>query len=112
MSCKIIALPEFARKLKRLSKKYRNIKQDFRTLSETLRQNPKAGVHLWGGCYKMRVANSSIPTGKSGGFRVIYYFLDERENLYLLSIYSKTEQSTISDEVIHDILVDNGLIES
>jgi len=81
-------------------------------MSETLCQNPKAGVHLWGGCYKMRVANSSIPTGKSGGFRVIYYFLDERENLYLLSIYSKTEQSTISDEVIHDILVDNGLIES
>jgi len=111
MSCKIIALPEFARNLKRLSKKYRNIKRDFRTLSETLRNNPKAGIHLWGGCYKTRVANSSIPTGKSGGFRVVYYYLDEQDNLYLLSIYSKTEQSTISDDVIYDILAANGLVE-
>ena len=52
----------------------------------------------------MRLENSSSNVGKSGGFRVIYYYLDEEENLYLLKIYSKTEIENIKEEVLLKIL--------
>ena len=52
----------------------------------------------------MRLKNSSVPTGKSGGFRVVYYYVDEENNLYLMAMYSKTELENISDERITEIL--------
>ena len=52
----------------------------------------------------MRLENSSSNSGKSGGFRVIYYYLDEEENIYLLKIYSKTEIENIKEEVLIKIL--------
>jgi len=57
----------------------------------------------------MRLANSSMPTGKSGGFRIIYY-LDSQNNIYLMSIYSKNELENINDKVILRILDENGLL--
>jgi len=75
-----------------------------------LQENPTRGILLASSCYKIRLANASIPTGKSGGFRVIYYFIDEKENIYLMSIYSKTERENISAEEIKAILKRNGLI--
>jgi len=70
-----------------------------------LETNPTEGRSLGNSCYKIRVSNSSIPTGKSGGFRVITYFVDNENNLYLLSIYSKTEKEAISDSELLDILL-------
>lgn len=47
--------------------------------------------------FKKRVKNSSIPTGKSGGFRLIIYQQIENK-IVLVSIYSKTEKENLSDE--------------
>ena len=104
MSCKILTTPQFAKEVKKLSKKFKAIKKDLSQLIEHLEANPTEGTSLGNSCYKIRVANSSIPTGKSGGFRVITYFIDNENNLYLLSIYSKTEKETISDRELLDIL--------
>ena len=104
MSCKILTTPQFAKEIKKLSKKFKSIKKDLSQLIERLEENPTEGTSLGNACYKIRVANSSIPTGKSGGFRVITYFLDSDNNLYLLSIYSKTEKETISDKELLEIL--------
>ena len=52
----------------------------------------------------MKLKNSSSNSGKSGGFRVIYYYLDEEENAYLLKIYSKTEIENIKEEILIKIL--------
>jgi mRNA-degrading endonuclease RelE of RelBE toxin-antitoxin system len=109
MNLKIISLESFNRDLKKLFKKYKKITSDLKTLQSELLANPKAGIELGNGCYKIRLANSSIPTGKSGGFRVIYYYLDAQNNIYLMSIYSKTELSNISDEKLLEILNANGL---
>ena len=111
MSSKIIVLPEFAGEVKRLAKKYKKIKKDLQRLSAALQENPRLGVALAGSCYKIRVANSSIPTGKRGGFRVIYYFVDENGTIYLMSIYSKTEKENVTESEIVAILESNGLIE-
>jgi len=104
MNCNVLTTPQFAKDIKKLSKKFKSIKKDLSKLIERLEVNPTEGISLGNGCYKIRVANSSIPTGKSGGFRVITYFIDREHNLYLLSIYSKTEKETISDMEILEIL--------
>jgi mRNA-degrading endonuclease RelE of RelBE toxin-antitoxin system len=109
MNLKIVSLESFKREIKKLFKKYKKLPQDLKTLQKELLKNPKSGVELGNSCYKIRLANSSIPTGKSGGFRVIYYYLDEYNNIYLLSIYSKTELKNISDERLSEILNANGL---
>ena len=54
--------------------------------------------------YKIRIPNSSVPTGKSGGFRVITYFINEIGNVYLLTIYSKSDQENIPDSKIVDLI--------
>ena len=109
MNYNIVVLPEFASQLKKLAKKYKKIKTDLQDLTKELKENPEAGIALHHSCYKIRVANSSIPTGKSGGFRVIYYFLDTHQNIYLMSIYSKTQKDTISESELVEILKLNGL---
>ena len=104
MNLKIISLGSFAKDVKSLHKKYKGITKDLRTLESELEENPKCGIPLGNACYKMRLKNTSVPTGKSGGFRVIYYYLDEENNLYLMAMYSKTELDNISDERIIEIL--------
>ena len=109
MTLKIISLDSFSKEVKKLSKKYKLLSTDLKELLKILKENPKAGIELGSNCYKIRLSNSSIPTGKSGGFRVIYYYIDNKNNLYLMSMYSKTELENISDEKLLNILKNNGL---
>ena len=44
--------------------------------------------------YKVRIANTSTKSGKSGGFRVIYY-LKTADRIYLVTIYSKKDDNRI-----------------
>ncbi len=104
MNLKIISLESFKKDVKRLYKKNKKLPQDLKTLNEKLLENPKIGIELSSKLFKMRLENSSSKTGKSGGFRVIYYYLDEDENIYLLKIYSKTEIENIKEEVLISIL--------
>lgn len=104
MNLKIISLESFAKDVKKLYKKNKKLPQDLKTLNEKLLENPKIGIELSSKLYKMRLENSSSKTGKSGGFRVIYYYIDEDENIYLLKIYSKTEIENIKEEVLISIL--------
>ena len=109
MNYKILVLPTFAIKLKKLAKKYKNIKYDLQELQKELSINPKSGISLQYNCYKIRVSNSSNKTGKSGGFRVIYYFIDSNNKVFLMSIYSKTQKKNLSDSEILELLKINGL---
>ena len=109
MSFEIISLVSFEKDVKRLAKKYNKIACDLRELSDTLNGNPKAGIALSSNLYKLRVKNSSISSGKSGGFRVIYYYIDEQNNIYLMKIYSKTEIGNISEDKLLGILRASGI---
>jgi len=53
--------------------------------------------------FKVRIRNSDVSRGKSGGYRVIYY-LRTATSVILVTIYSKTEQSDISAAKIKNIL--------
>ncbi len=108
MSLMIIVTLEFKKSVKKLAKRYKQISKDLKILEEELTKNSKAGVELGNNCFKIRLQNSSIPTGKSGGFRVIYFFKRE-ENIYLLEIYSKSDLNNIEDKRLVEILRSNGL---
>jgi len=108
MNLTIKPLESFKKSAKKLAKRYKNIAEDLCTLEEELTTNPDRGTYIGSNCYKIRVANSSIPTGKSGGFRVIYY-KKIKHTIYLMDIYSKSDMENITDEKILEILRGNGL---
>lgn len=108
MNLTIKPLESFTKSIKKLAKKYKNIAFDLKELQNELLNNSQAGIKLGNHCYKIRIANSSIPTGKSGGFRVIYY-QKIKSTIYLMEIYSKMDMENISDEKILELLKNNGL---
>jgi mRNA-degrading endonuclease RelE of RelBE toxin-antitoxin system len=104
MSYKIITIPTFDKELKSLSKKHRSIKLDLAQLGKQLLENPRKGDEILQNCYKIRMAIASKGKGKSGGARVITYIYIQEETVYLLSIYDKSEHTSISDAVIRDLI--------
>jgi len=68
-----------------------------------LMQNPEAGkiVRGSGGVRKVRWAITD--KGKSGGVRVIYYFKKQDDEIWLLTIYSKSEVESIPAHVLRQI---------
>jgi mRNA-degrading endonuclease RelE of RelBE toxin-antitoxin system len=53
--------------------------------------------------YKVRVRNTDTQRGRRGGYRIIYY-LRGGDDLLLVTIYSKTEQSDVSDAEVVQII--------
>ena len=92
--------PEFKREYKRLSKKYASLDEDMKELIEELQENPTLGKSLGNNAFKIRLAISSKNKGKSGGARIITYFVTEENEVFLLSIYDKSEQESVSDKAI------------
>ena len=100
----IYTLSTFVKDVKRLHKKYKKLSNDLKQLNSLLQQNPNAGIALGSNLFKIRLANSSIPTGKSSGFRVVYYYFDGHQQLYLATLFSKRDLENISDEKLLDII--------
>ena len=112
----VIVTDNFAREVKALAKKYRSIKQDLIELEDALLENPFFGTNLGNDAYKIRLAIKSKGKGKSGGARVITYLIEKVADapdailIVLLSIYDKSEVSSISDARIK-FLVDEARAE-
>ena len=85
MSYRIEVAPEFARRLKNLSKRYKSIKQDYEDFLHSLQSNPLQGVDLGKGLRK----KMSI--------------------IELLTIYDKSEMESISDKELLNLMKRNGL---
>ena len=103
MNYKIETIPRFEKDVKKLKKKFPKIKNDLLEFVNELSSNPKIGTNLGENIFKVRIPNSSIPTGKSGGFRIITYY-KINDTLYLVTIYSKTEQDNILTEKLKKIV--------
>ncbi|MEA5461803.1 type II toxin-antitoxin system RelE/ParE family toxin [Arcicella sp. LKC2W] len=96
--------PDFKREYKRLAKKYVSLDSDMKEFIEELKETPTLGTPLGNNAFKIRLAISSKNKGKSGGARIITYFLSEDNELYLLSIYDKSEHESISDKAIKSLI--------
>ena len=57
--------------------------------ADELIKNPLMGTELGNNTYKIRIKNSDNNRGKSGGYRIITYIVDENCKIYLVTIYSK-----------------------
>ncbi|XHR93607.1 hypothetical protein ACFJIV_25340 [Mucilaginibacter sp. UC70_90] len=60
----------------------------------------------------MRVADESKGKGKSGGFRVITYLIEETDtsiDIYLITIFDKSEEASIDKNDIKKIIKSEGL---
>jgi len=104
MNYNVLSIPPFDKQLKRLSKKYPSLKNEFRQLLNNLEQNPEQGASLGNNCYKIRMAIGSKGKGKSGGARVITCVQIIAASVYLLSIYDKSEQADINNKELSSLL--------
>ncbi len=109
MSYKIELTNKFERDAKKLFKKHRSLAKDLIALRELLLDDPTQGAPLGKDCYKIRVAISSKGKGKRGGGRVITCVKIVQETIYLLTIYDKADQDTVSDAQLDTMLTEAGL---
>lgn len=109
MSYSIYITEFFEKEIKKLSKKYPSIKNDYLNLIKSLQENPIQGVALGKDCYKVRMAIASKNKGKSAGSRVITCVKIEAKNIYLLSIWDKSHKSNISEKDLNELLKLSGI---
>lgn len=109
MTNSVIVTPFFERKFKRLAKKFPSLYEEIRQLEDILLRNPKTGIDLGSNVFKIRLASKSKKTGKSGGFRIITYSIEQNKDGYeinLITIYDKSEETTITKEEISKLIRD------
>jgi mRNA-degrading endonuclease RelE of RelBE toxin-antitoxin system len=98
--------PRFQRDLRDLAKRYRQVRSDLQPLIEQLQAGELPGDRIAGVSYtvfKVRLKNSNIQKGKSGGYRVIYY-LKAVDSIILATIYSKSDLVDVDVDVIEDAI--------
>lgn len=107
MNAHVVILPESERRNKRLSRKFRTLLSEVGNLIDQLEANPTQGQSLGAGLYKIRLASASKGGGKSGGFCVITYYVEqtaEGETVYPVTIYDKSEEASITKEELLKLL--------
>ena len=97
---KFIETKFFISQLNKLKIRYNHILSDYEEFK--LDFDPLFATHLWNGIYKVRCKISSIPIGKSGGFRFIVKV--SGEIVFLLLVYAKSiKENVTSEEIISDL---------
>lgn len=96
----------FKRQVRDLAKRYRQIKLDLQPIFEKLKNGELIGEQIQKTSYtvfKVRVKNSDIQKGKSGGYRVIYY-VNSSTNILCILIYSKSEKDNVTATEIKKVI--------
>lgn len=114
MNVEIVVSENFRKEAKKYLKKFHSLKDELADFEKSLQNDPKQGTKLTEVTYKVRLASKSKGKGKSGGFRIITYLLETiaGENgevqivVTLLSIYDKSETSTLSENDISALIKD------
>jgi len=92
-------------------KKYASLNKNLRQLQTELLENPRMGVSYGANIYKVRIADETKGKGKSGGFRVITYLVNEIDDqiiISLITIFDKSEESSITKDDISRIIKAEG----
>jgi mRNA-degrading endonuclease RelE of RelBE toxin-antitoxin system len=90
-----IEAPAFSRHLAR----YLDDEQ-YRRLQDTLASTPELGdvIPGTGGFRKLRWADARRGKGRRGGLRVIYFWFDGQNQIWLMTIYDKNEAADLTPE--------------
>ena len=105
MNFSVIPTERFKKDAKRLVKKYPSLKQELAELNRLLTGHPDSGTPLGNDTYKIRIAIKSKNKGKSGGARVITYLVTEDKEVYLLTIYDKSDFANVDDKTLQAIII-------
>ncbi|MFM6975743.1 MAG: addiction module toxin RelE [Sphingobacteriaceae bacterium] len=112
MTNEVIPTPVFIKKVKRFKKKFTTLPDTILALEQDLLKNPRLGVPYGKNIYKVRISDESKGRGKSGGFRIITYVINETDDctsVYLITILDKSEESTIKKATVLDLVEKCGL---
>ncbi len=87
------------------TKKLKNYLSDenYFELQEFLLANPTKGDIIQGGSGLRKIRWRSKGKGKSGGFRIIYYFANAQGYIYFLDIYAKNEKENLSKDQLKEL---------
>jgi mRNA-degrading endonuclease RelE of RelBE toxin-antitoxin system len=111
MNPALVERPEFQNEIKRLSRKFRHIENDLQDFYKEFLSAPLVRAFAIPGferkLWKVRMKSADQQRGKSGGFRLIFYF-DENKPvaLQMLTLYPKTERADISSDELQRLLKD------
>lgn len=98
------ATRQFEKDLKPLSKRYKLLFEDIEPIVHSIKTGERLGTLLTQvGCFeasKVRIANSTINKGKSGGFRLNYAYFEgkQRDAVITLALYCKQYVATIREK--------------
>lgn len=106
MSFKILLSDTFQRNFKQLAKKHLSLKSDLFNLIQSLENNPTQGIPLGNNLFKIRISITSTGKGKSGGARIITFAKLIDQEVFLITIYSKSDRESISKEELEKLTKD------
>ena len=72
--------------------------ETYRAFQNELQDNPEKGDLIKGACGVRKARMRLAGRGKSGGARVIYLYLDNHAVIYLLTLFTKKEQTDLSPD--------------
>ena len=104
MKFSVIPSDKFKKEAKRLIKKFPSLKQELIELNYFLENEPELGTPLGNNTFKIRIAIKSKGKGKSGGARIITFLVTENREVYLLTIYDKSEFDNLDDKILKSII--------
>ena len=90
---KIVETPVFTKRVKTLIPE-----EEYRKLQNELILNPEKGKIIKGSGGLRKIRQSIPGKGKSGGVRVIYYFVIQRETILMLFVYTKSDQEDLTKD--------------
>jgi mRNA-degrading endonuclease RelE of RelBE toxin-antitoxin system len=96
----------FESEVRQLAKRYRRIRLDIQPVIDQLESGELPGDQVPGMNYtlfKVRVKNSNVQKGKSGGYRIVYYLKMETQIL-LVTLYSKSDKPDITADEVREII--------
>lgn len=111
MNWKIDPTEDFIRQAKKLSKKYRSLRDDLTNFRDELLKNPFQGDVLQQGIRKIRMAVKSKGGGKSKGARIItltYSIDQDTGQIVLLLIYDHNQADTVDRRMVRIIAGELG----
>ena len=102
---------KFEKEFKKLKRRFPLIVNDYETLLNEIEIDGNLGdcipnIKVGNGntIFKKRMKNTSSRQGKSGGFRIIECLVSDSNEVFLLDIYSKSDQQNISNDKILELV--------
>jgi mRNA-degrading endonuclease RelE of RelBE toxin-antitoxin system len=109
MSYKVKVTQRFENESKRLVKKYKSFQNELKELGNILKEDPKQGIPIGHDSYKIKLAIKSKLKGKSGGARIIIHVHFVENEVFMLTIYDKSEKDDILENELLKLIKEAGL---